>query len=405
MKRPAGLTLVFVCGWWLAAVTPAFAQASLDPAEVDTVEADTVANGETTPASPAASALETALPGIKISGYAEASYAYATAAPTGGPIVGRSFDRFHDQFALNVFKLVLERPLSGEGFDAGFRVDVLVGQNATLLQSAGLNLGSQGDIQQAYAQFNIPVGHGLVVKTGKWVTLMGVEVIEDIVNPTWSEGNQFLFVENFTGVGLELGYKWSQYFDSQFRIYNGWDMVQDNNNAKSFMARVGIYPDDKTSLSFVGYTGPEQPGIDTAYRKGINLVAYRKASERLALWAQLDYGREDQNANLPVPTKDAEWYAAGIWATYDLSSKVGVGFRADWFDDRDGARTSGSPFTAPFPVNTDNELYSTTLTLNLKAWPALLLRPEVRYDHSSVLNAFGDDDEQLSLGMSAAYIY
>src|SRR5438093_11245085 len=56
--------------------------------------------GGSTP--PAGTSVETALPGVKLSGYAEASYLYSSAALPGGPVVGRSFDRFHDQSSLNV---------------------------------------------------------------------------------------------------------------------------------------------------------------------------------------------------------------------------------------------------------------------------------------------------------------
>jgi putative OmpL-like beta-barrel porin-2 len=358
-------------------------------------------------AEPAASSLETALSGIKLSGYAEASYLYSTAALPGGPVVGRSFDRFHDQFTLNVVKLVLDKGFDPGKLTAGFHADLLFGQNATLIQSAGLNLGDDGDIEQLYVTLNVPTanGNGIQFKAGKWVTLMGLEVIEDVVNPNWSEGNQFLFVENFTSTGLEVDYKWNKYFDTELRVFNGWDVVQDNNTRKSFMGRLGITPDDKTVIGLVGYLGPEQANNDDAKRKGVDLVVNRKFGGRVSAWGQFDYGKEDANAALPDPTRDADWWAVGGWLTLDMTPKVGIALRGDYLDDKQGARTSAAPFTAPFPGNLRNKLSSGTATLNIRAWENTLLRPEIRYDHSNVSGAFGDSNDQVTLGLSAAYIY
>jgi len=349
--------------------------------------------------------LNTLLDSVTLSGYVEGSYSWSSANAPGRAIVGRSFDRMDNQFMLNAVKLTLQRPVSTNEWDAGFRTDLMFGQNATLIQSSGLALGTQGDIEQAYAEFNVPVGRGLNVKLGKMVTLMGVEVIEDPVNPTWSEGNQFLLVENFTATGLELGYKWNDMFDTQLRVNNGWDVVTDNNRSLSYMGRFGITLDPKTVIGIVGYGGPEQANNSGAWRKGVNIVVSRAVTDKLKLWGQFDYGHEDANAALPKPTKDAQWLAGGVWATYDFTPKWGIGFRADYLNDMDGARTSLAPFTAPFPLNTHNELTSVTLTLNCRQWVNLLLRPEIRYDHSSVKNAFGDTADQVTLGFSAAYLF
>ena len=401
---------------WLCAVAPLLAQDSslvgdslggratqlsgIGPAP----GSDSIPSTKAAESTPSAS--ETALWGLRISGYAQASYIYSTAALPDGPVVGRSFDRL-PQFALNVVKLALDKPFRTDRFDAGFRVDLLFGQNATLLQSAGLKLGDQGDIEQAFVTLNVPTGNGngIQFKAGKWVTLMGVEVIEDVVNPNWSEGNQFLYVENFTGTGLEVGYKWNKYFDTQFRVFNGWDVVEDNNTRKSFMGRVGIAPDGNTLLGIVGYIGPEQAGNDDADRKGLNVVMNRKFGSKASAWGQLDYGREDANAALPDPTNDAEWWAVGGWLVYDFSPKLGLALRGDYLNDKNGARTSGSPATAPFPVNTGHMVSTGTATLNVRTWEGMLVRPEIRYDHSNVVDAFGKKSDQVTFGLSAAYLF
>ena len=365
----------------------------------------------------------------KLSGFASASYLYnfnrpsaLTPAPVGGATDytrGRSFDGAHNEFALNKFKLTLEKPVefSGENWDAGYRADLIFGQDAALIQSSGLALGSHGDLEQLFATVNVPIGRGLQVSAGKGVTLMGVEVIEEPANPNWSEGNQFLFVENFTSTGVQLAYKWTDKIDTQFRVFNGWDVVKDNNNALSYMGRIGFAPDDKTSIGLVGYGGPEQGGNSGAWRKGVNLVASRKITDKFTLWAQGDYGTEDASPQLAaasgnpaLATKDASWWAGGLWATFDFTEKIGVALRGDFLKDEDGARTSGSPLTAPFPANTGQELASVTMTLNLKPYKNLQVRPEVRWDHSDA-HLFGHQANdtgranQTTVGLNVAYLF
>jgi len=418
-----------------AAIMACAGTARADEAEllkkIDTLEnrvAELEGKGPIGEGSMKAGGWEAWLGAVKFSGFASASYLYnfnhpggLTASPGnpeggGGAGVtdytrGRSFDGAHNEFTLNKLKLTLEKPVafSGENWDAGFRSDLIFGQDAALIQSGGLSLGKYGDVEQLYATVNVPVGRGLQVSAGKWVTLMGVEVIEETANPNWSEGNQFLFVENFTSTGMQLAYKWTDRIDTQFRVFNGWDMVKDNNNALSYMGRIGIAPDDKTSIGLVVYGGPEQTGNSSAWRKGVNLVVSRKITPKLTAWVQGDYGKEDANAALPKPG-DAEWWAAGLWLTYDFTDKVGVAIRGDFLDDMDGARTSAAPVTAPFAVNTGQELTSLTLTLNVRPYKNLQFRPEVRWDHSSA-RLFGSRTgdigraNQFTASLGVAYLF
>lgn len=355
------------------------------------------------------SALEAWLGASKFSGFASVSYLYNfNRADT---VTGRTFDVNHNEFAANKLKLALEKPteFSGEKWDAGYRADLIFGQDARVIQSAGLDLGKYIDLEQLYASVNVPIGRGLQVQVGKWVTLMGVEVIEEVANPNWSEGNQFLYVENFTGTGVQLCYKWTDKIDTQFRVYNGWDVVKDNNSCLSYMGRVGFLPDDKTSIAVVGFAGPEQANDSDAWRYGVNVIASRKLTDKLTVWLQGDYGTEDQNAALPVPTKDASWWAGGIWVSYDFCDYFGLAVRGDYVNDCDGARTSGAPFTAPFPANTGQELTSLTVTFNIRPIKNLQVRPEIRWDHSSeslYTDSHGHAREnQVTAAIGVAYLF
>src|SRR6058998_3465671 len=326
--------------------------------------ADTTSK-KTDPAPPPVNHLETTLAGFKLTGFAEGSYSYSGRSVGDSSIVGRLYDRLQNRFMLNALALVLDKPYDPAKFSAGFHSELLLGQDATLIQSNGFNLGAQADIPHLYVTLNIPTasGNGVQVKVGRMVTLLGVEVIETVANPNWSEANQFIYVENFTGTGVSVETKFNNHVDAQFRVINGWDQVSDNNSHKSLMGRVGLYPDALTSLGIVGYWGPEEAGNDAANRYGVNGVIWRKLG-KAAVWVQSDYGTEQANAALPDPTQDATCWALGGWVTYDFTSSLGLALRADYVNDENGARSTFNGLVG-YPANAGQRFGSGTATLNI----------------------------------------
>src|SRR5690348_4795670 len=354
------------------------------------------------PPAPPVNHLETTLAGFKLTGFAEGSYSYTGHSLGDTAIVGRLYDRLQNRFMLNALAVVLDRAYDPAKFSAGFHTEILVGQDATMIQSTGFRLGDQGDIPHLYVTLNVPTasGNGLQFKIGRIPTLLGLEVIETYANPNWSEGNQFIYVENFTGTGLSVETKFNDHLDAQFRVINGWDQVTDVNSHKSLMARVGIYPDGVTSLGIVGFWGPEEPGNNQANRYGVESLLWRKLG-KAAAWIQADFGTEQANAALPDPTRDAKWWALGGWVTYDFDAAVGLALRGDYVNDENGARTSGVLGFAP---NTGQKFGSATATLNIRSWPDAVVRPEVRYDRST-LGTFSGKKDQVSVALAVAYLY
>src|SRR3989475_421252 len=348
--------------------------------------------------------LETALAGVKLTGFVEASYAYSARSLDDTAIVGRLYDRFQNRFTLNALGVVLDKPYDPAKFSAGFHTELLLGQDARVIKSNGLDLGPQADLPHLYVTLNIPTasGNGLQLKVGRIPTLLGLEVIETYANPNWSEGNQFVYVENFTALGVSLETKFNSHLDAQFRVINGWDQVSDNNGRKSLMGRVGIYPDAATSLGIVGYWGPEEANINNANRYGVEGLLWRKLG-KASVWVQGDYGKEQANAALPDPTQDAQWVALGGWVTYDFSSSVGLALRGDYVNDENGARSSFNGLVG-FPANTGQKFGSGTATLNIRAWPDAVVRPELRYDRST-LAAFAGKKDQVTFALAVAYLY
>jgi hypothetical protein len=364
------------------------------------VNDSSVANDSTPESAPAEEAVKKTL---AISGYVTGSYTYSTG-NVGSGIVGRFYDRLHNQSVFNAAKVAFDLAPATDKLDAGFRADFLFGQNAAVTKSLGLNLGDNADLIQGYAVLNLPLsGEGKYVqfRVGKMATLMGLEVIEDVVNPNLSVANQFVYLENFTNTGLRVDVKPGAAIDFQLAVFNGWDVVEDNNTRKSFMGRVGIAATPTTTVGLLGYFGPEQTGVTTNRYGAEVLLSQKVAGGRGAVYLQADYGQDE---DLVVEGDNATWWGAGLWGTYDVHPSFGVALRGDYVDDRDGARSSG---ILGFPANTRHRFGSVTATLNIKAFPGALIRPEIRYDRSNlpVYNDADPSQNQVSFGLGASYIF
>src|SRR5213593_2239692 len=112
------------------------------------------------PPPPPVNHLETTLAGFKLTGFAQGSYAYSGRSLGDTAIVGRLYDRLQNRFTLNALAVVLDRPYDPAKFSAGFHTEVLVGQDAAVIQSNGLKLGDQGDIPHLYVTLDVPTSSG-----------------------------------------------------------------------------------------------------------------------------------------------------------------------------------------------------------------------------------------------------
>jgi hypothetical protein len=374
--------------------------ASADPAPADSAVGDSTTGDSATAEAPVGDVPRKTL---AISGYLTASYTYSNG-HTGPAIVGRFYDRFQNEIDINAANVVFDLAPATDKLDAGFKAEFLFGQNAAVTKSLGLDLGQNADLIQGYAILNLPLrGEGKYVqfRVGKMATLMGLEVIEDVLNPNLSVANQFVYLENFTNTGLRVDVKPSDLLDFQLAVFNGWDVVEDNNTRKSFMGRLGIAATPTTTVGLLGYFGPEQTDATTNRYGGEVLLTQKLAGGRASVALQADYGQDE---DLVAPGENAKWWGVGLWGTYDLTPKVGLALRGDYIDDSDGARTSG---VFGFPANTEHTFGSATATLNVKAFPGALIRPEIRYDRSN-MEVYGEDDpskNQVSFGLGASYVF
>src|SRR5258708_5156766 len=120
--------------------------------------------------------VETAQKGITLSGYVDVSYTEQFGGRGtgfgGGQAIGHQFDTNNNNFNVQAVKIALEKALPDKNeWAAGFRIDTIYGSDAKYLSDAAFPSDAIA-LEQALVKFRIPVGNGLDIYAGKFVTFL-----------------------------------------------------------------------------------------------------------------------------------------------------------------------------------------------------------------------------------------
>jgi hypothetical protein len=345
---------------------------------------------------------------IAFNGLVSTSYVGNFNSPPSGTNQFRVFDADSGTFKLDVAELDVQRAAARRG-DVGFRIDLTFGSSVPKVTAAsGLFRDENGeagdlDIHQAALSYIAPVGRGLRVDAGKFTTYMGYEVIEgyDGFNDNHSHSFLFGYAQPVTHTGVRVTYPFSDTVSALFVLVNGWDNAKDNNTGKSVGAQLALVPTSRLSvmLSYLG--GPEQADTNEHVRHAFDAVAIARVRSRMTFAANYDYGREHQVAladSAGGGARDASWQGIAGYGRCDFSKRFAVTLRAEWFDDPQGARTGYK-----------QSLTEVTLTPEFRPHPKLVLRGDLRRDHSSQPvfelsdGTFGTS--QVTLGVNALVVF
>ena len=350
-----------------------------------------------------------ALSDITLSGFVTASYFYDTSVPGDGTSNGYLWNTSHNAFSLNKVKLTLaSAPVerSGEAWDAGFRVSMIWGEDAPIVNTGGEAQGFEA-LREAYVELNAPIGTGLNLRAGQLISLLNYESGDGgAANANFSQGYQWFYTGNGPAAGVQLGYTFTDWLDLKVRLQNGlYAGPFDGNSAKTVMAALGIKPDSKTWLSLIGFGGDES---DTLAVRGGSLLAGRTFGDKITTGLELDY------FNFETSGGHSDLYSVGGWFGYDFNPKVGVAVRAEYLRDQDAFGIPGVPGGGfrgdPSSVitaagDTDGDLTSVAFTLNIKPVPNIKLQPEIRFDNTSYKDGFDGQENRFLVGMGASYLF
>lgn len=325
-------------------------------------------------------------------------------------LAGRVFDVENDDLTLNQLDLTIERAVdfSPDQWDVGGRVEMIWGGDARFIHALGLfdyqgldnGTDNQFDLNQAYADVNVPIGNGLRVRGGKFVTLLGAEVINPTGNQLYSHSYLFGYAIPFTHTGLLATYEASDKLTINAGVTRGWDTaLEDNNGTLDFLGSVVYTLGDATTFTVNLVTGPDQAGDNGSWRTVVDLLLSHKLDDDLTLTLNGDYGYE-ANSVASVSGSDAQWFGLAGYLSKSLNDNLTLNGRAEYFNDQDGARIGG----------TATSWYEATLGLAIKPLPGdrigrnLVIRPEVRFDYAEA-PVFDGDYNQFTFGVDAYFTF
>ena len=237
------------------------------------------------------------------------------------------------------------------------------------------------DVQEAYASYQIPIGSGLTLKAGKFVTLLNYEVIEAPNNLNFSRSFLFTFSAPLTHVGALLTYQPLSWLSVTFGTVVGWDDAKDNNSTMSYTGQFAFTPIKDFTANLNWITGAEQNHNNRDPRTVLDFVFNYTGVKNLTLGLDVDYGWEYDEAYLASTgtrqDNNASWWGWAAYAAYDWTEKLRTALRLEYFKDAEGVRTQLSP-----PGN-KLDLWEVTLTAQYKVWKGLVARVEYRHDSAN----------------------
>ena len=353
------------------------------------------------------SKLENYMFGFKLSGFLDTSYTWSSNFPD--PDIGiRVFDIDQNKVVFNHFNLTLDRPVGDKGWSVGAKMVGDFGRTAELLREAtlwGPTFVSEpsAELREANVTVRVPIGAGLQIKGGLFMTTLGTEIIPEpgSYNDNISRSYLFGFAIPFRHLGMLFTYPVHRTVSVTFGPVTGWDNPHDNNKQPSFLAAVNFTPVDKFSLASSFIVGPETESNGRMRFTLANVASYTPI-DPLTLTLEYTIGVEDEAT---ASGRDALWTGVATYANYSWTKRFSTALRAEYFYDKDGVRMGGGATDVEQRAN----LGEVTLTGAYKFTEMLLGRVEVRQDWSDVSvfakGSSGGDTNQTSIALQAIYTF
>lgn len=314
--------------------------------------------------------------GVHIHGMVDAGYEHNFNQPNGNTNLYRAWDE--DGFQLTQANLHIEKDGT-----VGFVSDINFGNVANAISSV-TNYGPVHqtsaqwiDPTQYYLTYTIPLGSGIASQAGRFVTLLGAEVIPTYTNQNFNETRSFLFNlgEPLTHTGIQGAYTFNDYLSFIGSLNNGWDDPQlTTNNGPNYEGEIAINNKDKTlSLLINGIWGPNLPGHSNSNLGAIDPIVTYKPTFLPGVTLESEYLYASESGPV-VHGHSGTWQGLAGYFVYDWD-RWELATRGEFFDDQDGARTG-----------TAQTLWELTQTVTWKvpAVEGLLARLEYRHDNSNV---------------------
>ncbi len=182
-------------------------------------------------------------------------------------------------------------------------------------------------VEQAYAGVNLPVGKGLLVEAGIFLSLIGVENMPVKDNWNWSRSDLF-FGLAFYHAGVRATYALTPNATAMLMLCKGWNDVVDDNSSPSVMAQLQLKGARSLEASVLYMGGSERPTGAPEGQPWRHLVdgwARFAATDALSLQAEADAGLEENRFGR------SSWVDGALYARYKARRFVYLAARGDAF--------------------------------------------------------------------------
>jgi hypothetical protein len=365
--------------------------------------------------------VETAQKGIKLSGYVDAGYSYNFTGAANGTsdVSGRlgSDTAAKGDFNLYAVKIALEKGLTSENkAQAGFRTDVMIGEDANYLINRGTDYSVTNTnqnsnslfLEQAYVSIRAPVGNGWDFKVGKFVSILGYEVIERPANMNVTYGLLWQQMPLYY-TGVLSSYKFDDYLDAKLGVVNG--SQTDNNTTTSgggdgcaVLAALNVtapggnanwsnnfqYSSNNDNNTWQGSdnsstsNGVEDQSSGTGYTFIYNSWgnwAPKFANDKLLFAFNSLLGTSSTNGGLSSPPNSQRgntWFGAGAYAKYQFNDWFSLASRGEYLGGNNPQKVEGYN---SYPYGDSGlSFWEYTLTAGFNVIDNLLIRAEYRLD-------------------------
>lgn len=350
--------IALFAGLWLSTFVPVTAQAQSP--ETAPASGETAAQ----PQLPPPVTRDSFLKSITVFGIGDAYLVGNTNRPPDGDNLLRNFDTRSGEVRLNYVELALERKASAQQA-VGFRVDIGAGPTARMVDAPEPGPDPLKYLQQAYVSMRAPIGSGLTIDAGKFVTPAGAEVIETQDNWNYSRSVLFAWAIPYYHAGFRASYAVSDKVTATGFVLNGWNNVKDNNGSKSLAGQLAITPMPRVSIVGTWIGGAEQTDAD-GWRHLVDAIVTVEITPSLTLQINGDFAR-DRGLGPGVG-----WHGVSTALRAQLSPSWEIAPRVEWFSDPQGASTGVA-----------QDVAEATFTVQRRIVSGLAARAEYRVDHSS----------------------
>src|SRR5438128_6917233 len=176
---------------------------------------------------------------IQFGGLADGYYDYNSLKQDGDALY-RNFDTKYNKAQFSMAQLWVSKGPTADS-RIGFNVKLTLGHAADLIHAADPSTNDAlNHLQQLYISYLAPVGKGLQIDAGKFVTQHGAEVIEARDNWNYSRSLLFALAIPYYHAGVRATYNVNDKVSFMGTVVNGWNDVKDNNGAKTFGAQVTV---------------------------------------------------------------------------------------------------------------------------------------------------------------------